>query len=386
MSWYPGPGTGSGAHSGAGYSSSYSNSSSYSSGIWQGSNAVFPPLPSTQSPPGTSSLFPHAAPASKVLPQPPKKPAFKLRRAIHPRAPITILNEIAGVGAGKIQFDFLDVPEEERSRRAWQADLDVEEIGSFECRCTVQGLEFIAEGITKNEAKTAVVEMAIQGLISAKCQQNENEGVGANEDNCPWSLIASLALYKLYNSWQSQGYTLPPELTNLPGEGLGSIRGQGGGGGQTSFERAGIDKPPLQLVNEMASRMKLSLDFELTSEVGTPNDKVFTMSVRVAERVYSGQGKNKKAAKQTAASAALEDQDSWYRPPVVSPTPPGVEEDIQEHQPPVKRRTLLDPEEMVTLLKGDGRPGVEEEADEEPDDPGPEDKGQQPGSHPSNVK
>jgi len=311
---------------------------------------------------------------------------------------MTILNELAGVGASKVQFEFLDVPEEERRRRAWQADLDVEEVGSFECRCIVRGLEFIAEGITKAEAKTAVVEIAIQGLISAKCQQNEDEGVGVNEDNCPWSVIASLALYKLYNSWQSQGYTLPSELTNLPGEwsGFGSSRGQSGG--QTSYERPVIDKPPLQLVNEMASRMKLSLDFELTSEVGTPNDKVFTMAVKVGEKVYSGQGKNKKSAKQAAASAALEDQDTWYSPPVRPPTPPGMdeedeeEEDMEEQQPPVKRRTLLETEEMLTLLRGDGKPCVDNTAEAEPDepddtdDPGPEDKGQQPGSHPSNVK
>ena len=74
------------------------------------------------------------------------------------------------------------------------------------------------EGVTKAEAKTAVVEIAIQGMISAKCQKNEDEGVGVNEDNCPWTIIASLALYKLYNSWHSQGYTLHPELTNFPGE------------------------------------------------------------------------------------------------------------------------------------------------------------------------
>jgi len=386
---------------GSGYSSSFSTNSSYSAGIWQGSNAMFPPLP-----PGSSSSFggaTPAAPASKVPAPPPKKPAFKLRRAIHPKAPLTILNELAGFGAAKVQFEYLDVPEEERRRRAWQADVDVEEVGSYECRCTVLGLEFIAEGITKNDAKTAVVEIAIQGLISAKCQQNEDEGVGMNEDNCPWSMIASLALYKLYNSWQSQGYSLPPELTNIPGEGMmgymSNYRGPTGSGGQQPvFDKPVLDKPPLQLVNEMASKMKLSLDFELTSEVGMPNDKVFTMAVKVGEKTYSGQGKNKKAAKQACASAALEDQEAWYTLPVETPEPPGMEEEEKEledeQQPPVKRRTLLKPEEMVTLLQGDGTPKTVKEPETEPetetdkvtdDNLGPQDKGQQPGSHPDNV-
>jgi len=323
-----------------------------------------------------------------------KKPAFKLRRAIHPKAPLTILNELAGVGNGKVLFEYLDVPDEERRRRAWQADMDVEEVGSFECRCTALGLEFIAEGITKPEAKTAVVEIAIQGLISVKCQKNE-EGFGPSEDNCPWSLIASLALHKLYNSWQSLGYSLPPELTSLPGEvgwvGSGG-RGHGGCGGlQTISDRVVVDKPPLQLVNEMASRMRCTLDFQLTSEAGTPNDKVFTMSVMVGEKKYSGQGKNKKSAKQAAASAALKDQETWYNPPT-QPSVSSVMEEQQE-EPPVKRRTLLNPEEIVTLKRKDGRQNAEDKAEEDPDTvlqdedvlEGPE-KGLLPGSHPSNVK
>lgn len=359
---------------------------------------MFPPLPGQSS--STGSLFP-AKPKPSGPPQPTKKPGFKLRRSIHPRAPITILNELAGVGGGKVLFEFLDVPEEERRRRAWQADTDVDEVGCYECRCIVQGLEFIAEGNTKPEAKTAVVEIAIQGLISAKCQKNENEGVGVNEDNCPWSVLASLALYKLYNSWQSQGYSLPPELTNMPGEGQGYSNkfsaGAYGAGKNVRIDIGNIEKPALQLVNEMASRMNLSLDFELTSEVGNPNDKVFTMAVKVGEKTYSGQGKNKKGAKQAAAAALLEDQDNWYSPPVRVPTPPGVEEEEEEENteashPPVKRRTLLNQDDMAKLLSGDGTPRVEKTQEVEMSESttvaaaGPEDKGLQPGSHPGNVK
>ena len=29
------------------------------------------------------------------------------------------------------------------------------------------------------------------------------------EDNCPWPIIASLALSRMYESWQLQGYTVP---------------------------------------------------------------------------------------------------------------------------------------------------------------------------------
>ena len=77
----------------------------------------------------------------------------------------------------------------------------------------IQGMEFIAEGDTKIDAKNSVIEVSIQGLINALAQKNDEEGCGTNEDHTPWSQIASLALYKLYADWQSQGYTLPKELT-----------------------------------------------------------------------------------------------------------------------------------------------------------------------------
>jgi len=158
----------------------------------------------------------YAFPLPPLPPQPPaspapyKKPSFKLRKSILPRQPLTILYELAG---GKPQFDFYDVPYEERERRAWQMGCDMEDIGCYECRCRVQGMEFIGEGVTKNQAKESVTEIAIQGLIAGKCEMPEVEG----EDHCPWPQIASLALYKLYHDWQSQGYELPRELTSLSG-------------------------------------------------------------------------------------------------------------------------------------------------------------------------
>jgi len=377
-----------------GYHTSYNSNSSYSSGIWGGSNTVFPPLPGTTS--VGHGAFPKSLPSTGgSLSLSGKKPAFKLRRSIHPKAPLTILNELVGPGGNKVGFEFLDVPQEERRRRAWQADVDVEDIGSFECRCVVQGLEFIAEGISKVDAKNAAVELAIQGMISEKCKKNDDEGVSPNEDNCPWAAIASLALYKMYNSWQSQGYTLPSELANLPGDSTSYASGRWntefGGPSSSNIGISGIagvniscgkslgEKPPLQIVNEMASRMKLTLDFELTSEVGMPNDKVFTMSVRIAENTYSGQGKNKKSAKQAVAVAMLEDQCKWYKPHI----PNELEESetgAEESQPPVKKRATVNEEELCLTTPEDLETDISSSKSFPPD------KGLQPGSHPQNVK
>ena len=77
---------------------------------------------------------------------------------------------------------------------------------------------------------------------------------------------------------------------------------------------------------------------------------MFTMTLKVGGNSYSGQGKNKKSAKQAAATAGLEAQDTWYNPPVKDPIPPGLEEEVEEHQPPVKRRTIINQEDMFSDL------------------------------------
>ena len=362
---------------------------SYSSGLWQGVNNVFPSKPGG-SLPGDRVPMPH--PYQQPLPTssspvPNKRPSFKLRKSIQPRQPLTILHELADT---KPQFDFYDVPHEERERRAWQMGCDLEDIGCYECRCNVQGLEFIGEGATKGQAKESVTEMAIQGLISAKCEMNEVEGaVGNSEDNCPWPQIASLALYKLYNDWQSQGYEIPRELTSIAD--CAEPRAFQPSSG--SFTQRESNKAPLQLLNEMAAKMQCSVELECTGEVGTPCDKVFTFTARIKDKLYSGQAKSKKMAKQAAASSALADRNSWYCPPVAHPPPPG-EGDQDLHQtyedpetvPPVKRKAIEDDEEMKKLYFGDDtetRPQTSQTSQiafqNLPD------RGAQPGSHPNNI-
>merc|ERR1711936_288327 len=322
-----------------------SGAPTYSPGIWQGVNTVFPSQPAGGLPGDRVPMSPYQQQQTSTH-APYKRPSFKLRKSIQPRQPLTILCELAGT---KPHFDFYDVPYEERERRAWQMGCDLDDIGCYECRCSVQGMEFIGEGATKSQAKESVTEISIQGLISAKCEMNDVEGgAGNNEDNCPWPQIASLALYKLYNDWQSQGYQLPKELTSVPHGGGGvssSANNEPLGGGRA------VDKPPLQQLNELANKMKMTLQYDLVSELGPPNNKVFSYAVKIGTKTYSGQAQNKKAAKQAAASAALADQESWYCPPVHHPPPPGdaetepeADSSLDSSVPPSKRRAAMDPE------------------------------------------
>lgn len=256
-------------------------------------------------------------------PAPIKRPAFKLRRSIQPRPMLSVLHELAG--SEKPIFDYYDVPMVERERRAWVNDIPVEEVGEYECKCIIGELEFVAEGQTKPEARVAVAEVTVQGLIAHKCELNDIEGVGASEDNCPWAAIASLALHKLYMDWQSQGYTIPEELINLPDSGP-VFQSHGIGFNRAPSNPVELDKNPLQKLNEMAAKMKKTPEFELTGEEGTPNEKVFTMQVKIGDRTYTGEGKNKKAARHAAASTALEDRDNWYLESA------GLVEELQQQQ------------------------------------------------------
>lgn len=155
-----------------------------------------------------------------------------------------------------------------------------------------------------------------------------------------------------------------------------------------------VNKPPLQQLNELASKMKMTLQYDCVSEVGPPNNKVFTYAVKIGPKTFSGQAQNKKAAKQAAASAALASKDSWYCPPVHQPPVPGDDGAGEEGDtsgydpmsmlPPSKKRAAMDPE-MKKLYFGDdkaeGAPGTSEPKITFRE---PQDKGTQPGSHPSN--
>ena len=48
------------------------------------------------------------------------------------------------------------------------------------------------------------------------------------EDETPWLQLASLAMFKLFNDWQAQGYVIPNELLKTPAEGGNTIPGAGG--------------------------------------------------------------------------------------------------------------------------------------------------------------
>jgi len=265
---------------------------------------------------------------------------FRLKKLIVPKAPVMILHELVG---STVQFDVTDpVPPHMPNMPML-----------FTAKTVYQDNEFLGKGPTKSIAKNICAEQVLQFITTQSCQsgnktekmeteateeENGEEQTEANGDTknanafeteTPWSSLASLAMFKLFNDWQAQGYHLPPELVRGSGMTIAERPAQVGPGGpgagpipvvgekpaekkqkpkkektdkgEKTLPEDYLKKHPVQLLNEM----KGPLEYEETKREGEPPSLIFTMSVKVGEAAYSGVGKSKKDAKKAAAQAAL---------------------------------------------------------------------------------
>ena len=118
----------------------------------------------------------------------------------------------------------------------------------------VEGENFMGTGPSKQIAKNICAEHCIQYIVTKRCTESKNkaaeavkqaaaaasaapaegadnngaaaaaaggaatpavpEGLKPHEmtDETPWAQLASLALFKLFNDWQAQGFAIPAEL------------------------------------------------------------------------------------------------------------------------------------------------------------------------------
>lgn len=289
-------------------------------GIFQGASVLNPYAYCSQ-PPVTSSIPPSVNPN----PPKPKKPSFKLRRSIQPKSVLLLLNEV--IGAKTSHFEYFDVPWNERERRAVNRGLNVDEVGVFDCVCHVNGEKYIGDGLNKNDARNSAAEAALQGAIVKKCALNQTDRK-PNEDNCPWGVIASLALNKMFTSWQLQGYTVPKDLMTIPSEDRLSVPPTQN---STWMDKNETEKAPLALLNEMCAQSGAKATFELTGEVGPPNDKTFTFKVTINDKhSYTESGKSKKLAKNGVAQIAISFSSAWFTPRKKLAEPQEMEEEEEE--------------------------------------------------------
>jgi len=249
---------------------------------------------------------------------------YRLKKMLTPKAPLMILHELLGPC---LQYEVSETVGPKASVPALYA-----------AKTTYEEQTFSGIGPSKSIAKNICAEQVLQFITTKTCTKTEDEDEGneengdgdkprkAPETDTPWVSLASLALFKLFNDWQAQGYVVPPglirgsqvhipdHLTGTEGGAPGGEAGEGQGVGQPkpskkqntpkaekTLPENAKDKHPVQLLNEMVG----PLEYEQTGQTGTAPSCIFTLSVTVNGVSYTGQGKNKKEAKKAAAISAV---------------------------------------------------------------------------------
>jgi len=141
------------------------------------------------------------------------------------------------------------------------------------------------------------------------------------EDETPWLQLASLAMFKLFNDWQAQGFVIPQELMKNTSEaGNGEAKAAAGNGAgnmdvtMTNAPAAAVkpkqakkmpDNPterhPVQLLNELRG----GVTFIVVGSSGVTPNIIFTLGCEIDGTQYTGVGRNKKDAKKHCAMEAL---------------------------------------------------------------------------------
>merc|ERR1711956_164959 len=115
-------------------------------------------------------------------------------------------------------------------------------------------------GPSKQIAKNICAEHVVQYVVTKKCTESKVKVVPTDpeskppmEDETPWLQLASLALFKLFNDWQAQGFVIPNELMKNPNEagntGNGTVvpdtgNGNGNGNMDVTMGNAPLPRSP----------------------------------------------------------------------------------------------------------------------------------------------
>jgi len=245
-----------------------------------------------------------------------KRNNFRLRKLIVPKAPLMVLNEMVG----QVAYTFVDNPPDVMAQMAQRPNMPP----LFTAKCQLEdGAIFFGTGPSKQIAKNICAEHAIQAVVVKKCEeskkmeQKNEEGAPLKpnqmEDETPWAQLASLALFKLFNDWQAQGYQIPSDLWKAPGN-------ADSGPAAPSVQEPAVeakkaqqpakkipdnptDRHPVQLLNELRG----GVAYNCVSEVGTTPNVVFTIATDIDGKTFTGEGNSKKVAKRACALQVLRD-------------------------------------------------------------------------------
>jgi len=245
-----------------------------------------------------------------------KRMNFRLRKVLTPKSPLMVLNEIVG----GVNYTFVDTP-------STMLTPGIPHL--FTAQCEIEGETFSGTGPSKQIAKNICAEHVIQFIVTKRCTEKKPvqpvdpanpDAKPPMEDETPWLQLASLAMFKLFNDWQSQGFVIPPELMKNPNENTGNGAATGNGAGNMDVtmkdaQPAKGSKPkeakkmpdnpterhPVQLLNELRG----GVTFIVVGSSGVTPNIIFTLGCEIDGTQYTGVGRNKKDAKKHCAMEAL---------------------------------------------------------------------------------
>jgi len=178
----------------------------------------------------------------------------KIKKLVAPKAPVQVLNEL--VGPGNVKFN-IQTPD--------PGMMAINSPRLLIAEVTVEGQTFSGSGPSKAIAKNIAAEAAVHYVVMQRNKEEPPEDGGRFQDTTPWGALASLALFKLFNDWQSSGYSLPADLCTKELESKGSMRGLASMGGAERM-LSGLGVRP-DMVNHQPGQNMQGFDF--TDEAGT---------------------------------------------------------------------------------------------------------------------
>jgi len=196
---------------------------------------------------------------------------------------------------------------------------------------TYDGVTFEGVGPNKNIAKNICSENVLQYIAFRACKKDQEVGAvvqgNQGEMETPWTSLASVALFKMFNDWQAQGAEVPVALMKCkpivpvpppPNNGFSHTEDVNMAAPKPKIKKErkprivdGVEikkelpedaasKHPVMLLHEM----KGQLDYEIVSEGAFPN-AVYHCTVTVDNQRFTGTFRNKKEAKKNAAANAM---------------------------------------------------------------------------------
>jgi hypothetical protein len=234
-----------------------------------------------------------------------KRINFRLRKLLSPKSPLMVVNEMVG----SVTYNFIDAPPTGMAPGIPHL---------FTAQAVVEGSTFSGTGPSKQIAKNICAEHVIQHVVTKKCNENRNKtqlvadpNAKPNmEEETPWLQLASLALFKLFNDWQAQGYVIPAELLKNPNDPNNPAQIQDVPMRDATPKAPKqakkvpdnpTDRHPVQLLNELRG----GVVFTVAGTTGVTPNIIFTMGCEIDGTQYQGVGRNKKDAKKHCAMEAL---------------------------------------------------------------------------------